>query len=187
MPQSKHTIIKFNDTILQEHENTVSLILLLSGRSAFLCLLNFHKPSKIKKWPLLIFEILWALVLILAWMQYGAAMALCFGFRMGIMLVTHNVWVVAEQCLLTSSTAGFPCCPQWAAMGAEQLGGTEPGELTQSDQRDSPSHMALCWALTPGLCARGLLLVSGHTQLVASNCAVLHLFVCLPFLLFCYY
>ena len=42
-------------------------------------------------------------------------------------------------------------CPASKGLGVHQeLEGTQPGQLAQTDQRDIPHHVALCLAMTAG-------------------------------------
>ena len=88
-------------------------------------------------------HVVWPVVLISAGIELifflVAGTVLCFGFRMRIMLITHRC---------------FSCC--WAvltlvkdfsashALPARSWEGAQPGQLTQTGQRDIPYHVTSC-------------------------------------------
>ena len=81
-----------------------------------------------------------------------AYMMVCFGFLMKIMMTTHQCFICCWAVLHRANDA----LASHAALLVRALGmhkdckGTELGELTQSDQKDAPYHMASCWTVKAG-------------------------------------
>lgn len=69
---------------------------------------------------------------------------LWFGFVLQAVFIIHGVFIIAEQCMHRVKAFSTPPSSEMAEGCTKSWEETEPGQLTSSDPRDSPSHMAPC-------------------------------------------
>lgn len=91
---------------------------------------------------------------------------LCFGFVTKTMLITrwcfHRAYTASQPFLpLTQTEWGCGCTRSWE--------GKEPGQLTRSDLKDIPEHVASCSAVKRRLVGRGCWEWLSIGELVVSN------------------